>query len=243
MKISYTYYLFFPLLFCLLIISESCNISDQVASSKFIQKRKYNKGYYINNLFNKKQTYIKKEDSLTKESYSINEETEENPLTFLSSNGDSHQQTANINVLYTMTNDYILSDLKHIINFPNSTTNSTKYLFNRNEKIINIPFSKNDTIIDNKKIYKKPVNRMALTGFLSSLLGFVSLYCSFFLFNLELYVLCAILAIIFSSIGLKRIKQHPDLWRGNGIATAGFVIGIIELTLLLVALVLLIFMM
>lgn len=49
---------FFKVLLALLVISQvmvSCKTSDDVVSNKWIQKRKYNKGFYVNNPINKKK--------------------------------------------------------------------------------------------------------------------------------------------------------------------------------------------
>ena len=43
------------------------------------------------------------------------------------------------------------------------------------------------------------------------------------------YLLCGILAIIFSVIALMKIKHDRTKWKGKGFAIAGLIIGIIEI--------------
>jgi hypothetical protein len=75
---------------------------------------------------------------------------------------------------------------------------------------------------------RKP-NGQAVAGFTLSLVGF-------FIFGF-----LGILAIIFSSIGLRKTIKEPDVWNGKGLAVAGLIIGIIDVVgwLLLIALILL----
>lgn len=55
--------------------------------------------------------------------------------------------------------------------------------------------------------------------------GFVTGLVSLFIFG----IILGILAIVFSSIALKRIKREPEALTGRGLAVAGLVLGIIGL--------------
>ena len=59
---------------------------------------------------------------------------------------------------------------------------------------------------------------MAITGFVTSIVGF-------FLFGFVF----GLLAIIFSGIGLNKINNDPERWSGKGLATAGIIIGIVDI--------------
>ncbi len=61
-------------------------------------------------------------------------------------------------------------------------------------------------------------NGMALAGFISSLAGLL-------IFGFIL----GTLAVIFSAIGLSKIKKDPSKWKGRGMAIAGLVIGVIDI--------------
>jgi hypothetical protein len=78
------------------------------------------------------------------------------------------------------------------------------------------------------------MNGMALTGFISSMLGIV---LSFFLIG----IVIGIVATVFSAIGLGKINKEPTKWKGKGLAIAGLVLGIIEIVVSIAVLVLLIF--
>ncbi|GEM_PF-6952435 len=65
---------------------------------------------------------------------------------------------------------------------------------------------------------------MAIAGFV---LGLVSIVLVGFI--------TGILAIIFSSLGLQKIKKNPELLAGRGMAIAGLVLGIINVALPVVA--------
>ncbi len=72
-------------------------------------------------------------------------------------------------------------------------------------------------------------NGKALTGFICSLAGLFAFGSIF-----------GTIAIIFSAIGLSKIKKDPIKWKGKGMAIAGLVIGIVDIiaSLLLLALIL-----
>lgn len=72
------------------------------------------------------------------------------------------------------------------------------------------------------------VHYFAITGFITSLLGI-------FLFGFIL----GVIAIIFSAIGLTKIKNEPTKWTGKGMAIAGLIIGIVEIIAWLIILALL----
>lgn len=83
----------------------------------------------------------------------------------------------------------------------------------------------------NTSQYKdQQTNGMAVAGFTMSLVGL-------FIFGFIL----GVLAVIFSSIGLSRTINDPEAWGGKGLATAGLIIGIIDIIgwLILIAILLL----
>ena len=68
--------------------------------------------------------------------------------------------------------------------------------------------------------YQQPMlktNGSAVAGFILSLVGLL-------LFGFIL----GILAVIFSATGLNKIKQQPNVFKGKGLATAGLIIGIVD---------------
>ena len=79
-----------------------------------------------------------------------------------------------------------------------------------------------DTV--NSSEIKPKMHWAAITGFTLSIIGLLSIFL-FFLFSWALPI--AILATIFSRIGMKRIKANPEIYNGDSLAKAGFILGII----------------
>jgi hypothetical protein len=69
-------------------------------------------------------------------------------------------------------------------------------------------------------------NDPAIAGFIFGLLGFLTGFG-------------AILGLVFSAIGLSRIKKNPKRFRGRGLAIAGLVLSIIVIGIVLLILLLL----
>ncbi len=68
-----------------------------------------------------------------------------------------------------------------------------------------------------KETTARKSNGMAISGFITGIVGM------FFLGTI-----LGVLAIIFSSVGLKRINSNPEKLKGKGLAIAGLVLGIID---------------
>jgi hypothetical protein len=83
---------------------------------------------------------------------------------------------------------------------------------------------KNDSRIDEASSQK--TNGFAIAGFIFGLLGFLTGFG-------------AILGLVFSAIGLSRIKKNPKRFRGRGLAIAGLVLSIIVIGIVLLILLLL----
>lgn len=85
-------------------------------------------------------------------------------------------------------------------------------------------------VVKQQRMAEQPAERngkvsgMAVAGFVAALVAPISVY---------LFIPLAIMAIIFSSIGLGQTRRNPEL-RGRGLAIAGLVIGILEMSLLLI---------
>ena len=130
----------------------------------------------------------------------------------------------------TVTDDNIITSVDNQqLTQPNTTLNDTVY--DLLPTIINKPpAEEKQTKPSFKAEFKKGakmilanggeprINGMALTGFILSLVG---LFIFGFIFG--------VLAIIFSAIGLAKIKKDPAKWKGKGMAIAGLVIGIVAI--------------
>lgn len=66
----------------------------------------------------------------------------------------------------------------------------------------------------------KPMNGLAVAGFVLSLVGFVIF---------ELLIVGAVLGVIFSAIAMSQLKKNDNAQRGRGLAIAGLVLSIVGL--------------
>ncbi len=70
------------------------------------------------------------------------------------------------------------------------------------------------------------INRMALAGFISSIVGLLLLLITAWPLSL-LGALGVTLGVIFSANGLKQISKNPTKWKGKGFARIGLIAGIL----------------
>ena len=210
--------LYFAIILFSFIIS-SCNTSNKVVSSGFIQKRKYNKGYNIEWLANKGkphpsiakneklsakekvlipyQTIIPKKDSSII-SETVNPQKEDDRLIASVDNGAE--------ISYQPKDNFIQSDtlIKHSLDTNNPDSSDSK------EHIIN-PFS--------------------VIGLLFAVIGLICLFSSLTIIGssaltiLLLSIPCEILALIFCCIGLYQIQKEPKNYVGKWISILGIILA------------------
>jgi hypothetical protein len=214
----------------------SCSTTDKVISEHSIQKRKYNKGFFVN-IRNKEKISKTKlfENSFSK----INDQKILKSMVIESENGISNQLTnldehyeANNNSLIASTNNKILIN-QNISKLNNSLHkeyfNSKKFVkvFNKINHSSRNDFNKYNskpdiTPIDDKK--ESDGRKMSIASFVCGLVGLV-----LFPFTGISALIFGILAVIF---GIKGINK------GNlrGFAIAGLILGIIDLLMFFIAL-------
>lgn len=208
-----------PILLSLFIIT-SCSVSDDVVSSKFIQKRKYNKGFHLNKkkrtekgpkyekthhdlVTKKEKTQSNKNRDALKSNYTPDESND--ILTASSTDFLSSEPTSNFNNNDEITNNPIKSKIK----------------IKRLEKLKRHFHEENLNTDEPPKLHWA-----ALTGFIVSMVGL-----------LIAPILLGITGIVFSSIGLSKIKKEN--FKGKGFAIAGLIIGIVDVVLIFLILALL----
>jgi len=89
-------------------------------------------------------------------------------------------------------------------------------------------FKDNSPEFENKEIDKSKLKTqgLALTSMITGILG---------LFTPYIAPIFAILSIIFAAIGLKKIKNSPENYKGKGFGVAGMVLGITGVSLVLIS--------
>src|ERR1035437_2348947 len=202
-------------LFILLsILITSCNTSNKVVSSSFIQKRKYTKGYHFDLASKRANSHqpfaisqkhpdligmAKQIIPVHKKEIPSWEENRKAPVILDSVLGDNRDLSASVD-----NGTVILSNQKMIFTYEN--------FIQQKENPIRQP--------DNKKFSKN--NNI---GFSLSLLGFFLGFIP--LVNISL----GILGIIYCSKALKEIKENPDIYKGHDQAGIGVYLGIIDIIL------------
>jgi hypothetical protein len=248
MKIKKTFLTLIGATFFLTFILSSCCSTNNVVSSNLIQKRKYNHGYFVN-IFSKKSEVSKlqannNEKAIDPANSQITGEavTEKNQREIQPDNSlDITVNTDSIAVSkQKQTNDQfnkpVSSDEKNI----QKSQNRIKL-----EKIINAIKRKSFNSFPIDKPDEGPkVNPNALAGFICGLTAMFLFIIAALISSssvelaivLGLFMIaCAICAIIFSSIGKRKIKKHPEMFKGKGFAIAGLILGIVGTSVLLLA--------
>ncbi len=204
--------LFYYLL--LIIIATSCKTTQNVSDSSFIQKRKYNKGFYINKLNgsqkkNIKTVYLAEEiakKNVAEQTHKIKGSITEN------SEKDAYSEELEAS------NEKLVSKQKIKNNNKVTPNYFTGFDFIKARKVLR----KSDLKPNDDGLR---FHWAAITGFVLGILSVVIVYL-------------AIPAIVFSAIALSKIKQNPETYKGKGLALAGLIIG---LTLTLLAILAIIF--
>jgi len=260
-KLKVSFFSFISLVIILSFIISSCRNTNNVVSSGFLQKRKYNKGFFVN-IFPRREkvstvlhpnieTEVMTENSLSPLSLKGGEFSNVHP----SGSGQKHQKidTTNIYLLASVDNvkqtDNIpckpsIPEKKNILQKPNNRVVGKIISKLERRLIIPLPLGKDDG--------KRVMNKDALIGFFC---GIATPFLLIVLMALLIgaassiildivgiaMVICAICAFTYSRSGLNQIKHFPEIFKGKGLARAGLILGMIEiaimLTILLIALI------
>jgi hypothetical protein len=218
-----TFFSLISLFIILSLIISSCNTTNNVVSSGFIQKRKYNKGYFVS-VFPKRQKVSSFQTSKSeiiiassKQPVTKTEKIDEN----LIASTDDLKQTENIPAKPVPPDENIIHQKQN-----NSIVG--KIIGKMERKLIS-SFPK-DTIDDKPK-----VNGFALAGFLSSI--YMPVFSVIIINQVSttpivlIILFLVICSIILNIIGLIKIKKNPAKWKGKGLATIGLILGILYIVI------------
>jgi hypothetical protein len=202
----------------ILVMVSSCKTSNDVASNKLIQKRKYTKGFYVNSHKRDKSkpakttvSYSKNEiekelinDKLTSDLIVFNEEIQKSDTQKNSKKKQKYSDEEKIQIT-----------LKGLINESNEITN--KKFAKINKKIARI-FTQQDPPVRNMTPAVRKLEVLGLIGFFSGLIG---IFVAGLLFGSA--------AIILGIISLNKFSRKPGMYKGKGWAIVGLILGIIGL--------------
>ncbi|MEX2597291.1 MAG: DUF4190 domain-containing protein [Salibacteraceae bacterium] len=203
-----------------------------VLSSCSIQKRQHLSGYHID--WKKANQSVEKEVTAKRKTSKSSEKDDIIASRDQSARADTAEDI-------TQSKKFIASTDEHQIIFPekkkpNFYTNKSKRIDsdNENQQATFRSELKQGArmILANDDEVNRKTNGFAIAGFVLSLAGLL-------FFGLGL----GALAIVFSAISLKKIKDEPLKWEGKGLATAGLVIGIIDVAawLIIIAIIIVLF--
>jgi VIT1/CCC1 family predicted Fe2+/Mn2+ transporter len=252
MKIKKTFLTLVGATILLTFILSSCCSTNNVVSSNLIQKRKYNHGYFVN-IFSKKPEVSKIQVNDNKKTIDpVNSQITGEAITETKNKSQREIQPNNFSDIVANTDSAAVSKQKQTKDQFNKPVSSDEKNIRKSqsriklEKIINTIKRKsfNSFLIDKPDEAPK-VNPNALAGFICGLTAMFLLMLALLISSsngglaivLVLFMIaCAICAITFSIIGKRRIKKHPEMFKGKGFAIAGLVLGLIETGLLVLTL-------
>lgn len=198
-------------------VASSCSTSNNVTSNGLIQKRKYNKGYYVKS---NKQIKAKKEKLVVVNS--VNETDFENVPAI-----QNNARTEVVRVEKSKKNkpskknkiappdDRIAITLKDILGESKNVT--SKKLLKINNKIIR-KFYQQDPPVQNYTPANRKLEALGLVSFFSALIG---LFIGGLLFGTA--------AVVLSIISLNKFSKNPGMYKGKGWAIVGLILGIIAI--------------
>jgi hypothetical protein len=222
-------------LLIVVLIVTSCSTSDKVVSENFIQKRKYNKGFYVNT--NEKKNRIKDSDN-NKLSSEPNYLSETNKEIIDTQNQPENNVSNEVNhdLLIASTDDNFLPPEEKIsFNSTNDDNSIRTKLEGKIEK------SKDKL----QKKLNKHVNKLSKSNLTNDgepkteglgLAGFITGLVGLFIFG----ILFGLIAIIFGAISLGKINKNPDKFKGKGFAITSLILGIIDVAAFLILLALIV---
>ncbi len=190
-----------------------------------VKKRLYQPGYHVEwHNSNKKHKTQQKSDK------HIHHDKGENQVAVYENSDNASYKTKPIGIPQESESSYASSDenmdnleiIRSSKEKPSFFAENTRATPDTNKYVVD---KDNPNSVNSSEI-KPKMHWAATTGFILSILGLISIF-----FILIWALPIAILATIFSRIGMKRIKANPEIYNGDSIAKAGFIIGIIGIIL------------
>jgi len=207
----------------------SCSTSDKVVTGNFIQKRKYNKGFYVSTKGKKDKTkdaynkqFADNPENLTK-SQNKHKDIQNNDNDFVKLNDNSLIAVTDVSLIPPEDNFTVSSN-----NYDNSIRTKIEQKLEKSKNKLRKKINKNVEKIKTSNSVNNgepKTEGLGLAGFISGLVG---------LFILG--ILFGLIAIIFGAISLGKINKNPDKFKGKGFAITSLILGIIDVVAVLILL-------
>lgn len=200
----------------------SCATSDKVVTGNFIQKRKYNKGFYVSAKGKKEKEMkfkntgivitneVAKNETISNFSYkskkeSISDNTFENTL--IASTDESFiPKKNNFQLDYVDVDKNLIEKLE--VKLENSKNKFQKKIQEKAQKL---------NLLQKIDSDEPKTEGLGLAGFITGLVG---------LFVLG--IVLGIISIIFGAISLGKISKQPEKYKGKGFAITSLILGILD---------------
>lgn len=189
-----------------------------ILSSCTMEKRVYMSGYHIE--WNKSKHNSESKEIASNDNGKQAEQNQIGTVVQVENESNTVENSATVsedNITASVDNHQLILPEKEKLNLFSSQKVKTADEEKQTKPSLKSEFKKGaKMILANGDEPKK--NGMAIAGFVCSLVGL-------FLFGF----ITGVLAIIFSAIGLGKIKKDPSKWEGKGMAIAGLIIGIVDI--------------
>lgn len=219
---------FYTAIIAIAVLMGACSLQN----NSLVQKRKYRKGFYVKNkslVLNKKnEKSIDLDKSALKEQKKNATKTKRNKPIFYASNNDNINLIAQQNKIEKR-NFYN----KSVTGTTNIAEEKSNIAISKKNAENNTPVSKIDNDVDDNKPQtdKKPkMHPLSITSGVSmGLFTVLSLINAFMTVSALPYLIVLLPFIMFFSgyIALKKIKQHPEIYKGHTLAYIGLAAGTI----------------
>lgn len=207
----------------------SCKTGSSVSDKGIVQKRKYQKGFYVNvkSPFDKKQ----KLEENSEQNAPIHAEAK-TPKS-ISSNYKSaklqkpnHSKSATASKIEEPASKFKSVEEKRFEDLEASTNNEVQGdVFTNKHSFYKQDLSKDEATVSpqiTERYQPQRLNTLALLSFIFGVLCWLIFGIPF-----------SIAAVVCGMIGIIQIEKSPDIYRGQGFAIAGLILGLIALILLL----------
>jgi len=216
-------------------ILASCSTSDKVVTGNFIQKRKYNKGFYVTTKGRKDKTKGAYKKQLAEKSENLTK-SQNNPKAIQNNNNDFVE--LNDNSLIALTDDSLIPTEDNFKissnNHDDSIRTNIEQKHEKSKNKLHEKINKNTGKIKTSNAVNEGDPKIEWFGFSGLIIGLLGLFGGILPVN-------GLIAIILGVISLVRINKNPDKFKGKAraVAIVAIVLGSIEIILFIIGLILL----
>lgn len=208
----------------------SCINSNHVLSNSFIQKRKYNKGWFIKKSVEPNTSMISRRDNIQDENVVVNPE-----VTVATNSSHSHDLTKTLSNSQQIEQSYTKKEVVNPKDKKNGKLSYNESIFSLSKKLpstTSYEMNKESSVknIEPKDVSKKRQEPFGLIGFIIGILTLIAIIIIFGstleIASLTIIALAAgLISLTFGIISLIRIIRNQDTFKGKGVSIASIITG------------------